>query len=138
MARKLSRTDFNFCLDAVLLTLFVALCACSTIREFVFPPGPEARGWTLWGRSYSDWSRYQFAILATMAAAVLLHVMLHWSWVCGVVRNRLGSKRTGSVGADDPNRTLWGVGLLIVIVNLIGAIVAVAELTIKSPSPGLF
>jgi len=36
----------------------------------------------------------------------------------------------------DPSRTLWGVGLLIVIVNLIGAIVAAAALTIQSPTLG--
>lgn len=137
MTRRISRTDFNFCLDALLLTLFVSLCACTTIREFVFPPGPEAHGWTLWGHSYSDWSRLQFAILATMAAAVLLHVMLHWSWVCGVVQSRLGRKKAGPPARDDPRRTLWGVSLLIVVMNLVGGIVALAELTIQSPSPGM-
>lgn len=132
--RKLTRTDFNFYLDTALLVLFVALCACSVIVEFVFPPGPQAGGWSLWGRSYVEWSRFRFSLLATIAAGVLLHVMLHWSWVCGVVASRLGRKKSGTAAAhDDPARTLWGVGLLILVVNIVGALVAIASLMIESP-----
>ena len=134
--RRISRTDVNLWLDALLLLLFVSLCACSTILEFVFPPGPQANGWLLWEQSYSDWSRYRFAILAVMAAAVLLHVMLHWSWVCGVVASRLGRKGAGATSHDDPSRTLWGVSLLIVVINVVGAVVAAAALTIQSPVSG--
>ena len=134
--RRYSRTDVNFLLDGLLLLLFVALCACSTIIEFVFPAGPQADGWLLWGKSYIEWSRFRFAILAAMSAAVLLHVMLHWSWVCGVVISRVGHKRAGAASHDDPNRTLWGVSLLIVVINVIGAVVAVAALTIQPPVVG--
>jgi hypothetical protein len=131
--RTFTRTDVNFCLDAILLLLFVALCTSSVILEFVFPPGPQAEGWLLWNKSYSEWSRIRFAILTVMAAAVLLHLMLHWSWICGVVASRLGRKKDAASVRDDPSRTLWGVGLLIVILNLAGAIVAAASLTIHSP-----
>ena len=134
MLRRFSRTSINFLLDVLLLVLFVALCTTAVIVEFVFPAGPQAQGWTLWGRSQAEWSRIEFLLLATMAAAVLLHVMLHWSWVCGVVSSKLGRK-TGAAH-DDPTRTLWGVGLLILIINVIGVVVAVASLTIQSPGTG--
>ena len=137
MARKISRTDVNFLLDALLLLLFVALCICSVILEFVFPAGTQADGWLLWNSSFNEWSRFRFYILASMAAAVVLHVMLHWSWVCGVLSSRLRSKSNQKSPAhDDPSRTLWGVGLLIVIVNLMGAIIAAAALTIQAPTQG--
>jgi hypothetical protein len=130
--RKISRTDVNFCLDVALLCLFLAVCALSVILEFVFPVGTSADGWQLWGRNYAEWSRIRFALLATMAAAVLLHVMLHWSWVCGVVTSRLGTKKPATAH-DDPSRTLWGVGLLIVVVNIVGGLVAAAALSIQPP-----
>ena len=135
MARKLSRTDVNFLLDVLLLLLFVALCICSVILEFVFPAATRAEGWLLWNSSFNEWSRFRFYILASMAAAIVLHVMLHWSWVCGVLSSRLhnGLNRKSSTH-DDPNRTLWGVGFLIVIVNLMGAIIAAAALTIQAPT----
>jgi hypothetical protein len=137
MARKLTRTDVNFVLDTLLLLLFVALCICSVILEFVFPAGTQADGWLLWNSSFNEWSRFRFFILASMAAAVVLHVMLHWSWVCGVLSSRLRSKLNQKSSAhDEPSRTLWGVGLLIVIVNLIGAIIAAATVSIQAPSPG--
>lgn len=134
--RKFTRTDFNFYLDAALLVLFIALCGCSVIIEFVFPPGPQADGWSLWGRSYDEWSLFRFSLLAIIAAGVLLHLMLHWSWVCGVVASRLGRKKPGAAAHDDPARTLWGVGLLIVVVNVVGAVVAVASLMIQAPTAG--
>ena len=131
--RRISRTDVNFCLDFALLLLFLTVCTLSVILEFIFPGGPQADGWLLWGRDYAEWSRIRFVLLATMAAAIVLHVMLHWSWVCGVVASRLGAKKSGAAPHDDPSRTLWGVGLLIVLVNLVGLIVAVAALTIEAP-----
>jgi hypothetical protein len=134
MPRRISRTEFNFLLDATLLMLFVALCTSSVILEFVFPPATQAEGWLLWARSYDQWSRFRFALLATLAAAVVLHVMLHWSWVCGVATSRLRKKRsTAAKSHDDPTRTLWGVGLLIFVLNLVGVTVAIASLTIQSP-----
>ena len=107
------------------------------IVNFVFPAGIRAEGWLLWGFSYGAWCRFQFLILAMMAGAVVLHVMLHWSWVCGVIASRLGNKKAGTATAkDDPSRTLWGVGLLILIFNLIGVVVATAALTIHAPPAG--
>lgn len=137
MARKLTRTDVNFLLDALLLLLFVALCICSVILEFVFPAGTQADGGLLWDSSFNEWSRFRFYILASMAVAVVLHVMLHWSWVCGVLSSWLRSKlNQKSSTHDDPSRTLWGVGLLIVIVNLMGAIIAAAALSIQASTSG--
>lgn len=135
MSRKISRTDVNFLLDTVLLLLFVALSISSVILEFVFPVGTEADGWLLWQWSYNEWSRLRFGLLAALALSVLVHVMLHWSWVCGVVASRRGSSHSHRPAArDDPSRTLWGVGLLILIINLAGAIVAAAALMIQAPA----
>jgi hypothetical protein len=127
-----SRTAVNLFVDALLLVLFVTLCLLSVILEFVFPVGTQADGWTLWNHDYGEWSRVRFAVLSAFAAAILLHVMLHWSWVCGVVASRMGKKKAGTAH-DDPSRTLWGVGLLIVVVNVIGLVVAAASLSIQSP-----
>jgi len=133
MARKLTRTDFNFLLDTVLLVLFVALCASSVILEFVFPAATRADGWQLWSKSYDQWSRVRFGILSLLAAAIVLHIMLHWSWVCGVVESRTKDRPTGRRPPDDPSRTLWGVALLIAIINIAGFIIGWAALTIQAP-----
>jgi hypothetical protein len=89
------------------------------------------------GHSYGQRCRFRCLILAVMAAAVLLHVMLHWTWVCGVIASRLGNKKAGAaVAKDDPSRTLWGVALLIFVVNVVGVVVAAAVLSIHAPTTG--
>jgi hypothetical protein len=133
MKWNVSRTVVNFFTDVLLLLLFLMFCTLSVVLEFVFPVGTQAEGWTLWNLTFGEWSRVRFILLAAFAAVILLHVMLHWSWVCGVVESRLGRKKKGGAAHDDPSRTLWGVGLLIVVVNVIGFVVAAASLAIQSP-----
>ena len=59
--------------------------------------------------------------------------MMHWSWVCGVVITKLLRRSAREANVDDGSRTLWGVGMLIVLVNLIGSLVGLAYLMIQSP-----
>lgn len=124
------KTIINFWLDAALLVVFVSLGIVAVIVQFVFPPGTAASGWTLWGLSYGQWASLQFVILCVLALGVLVHVMLHWSWICGVIARRLLGR---SKLPDSGTQTLYGVGLLIVLLNLAGVIVALAILGIESP-----
>jgi len=103
----------------------------TVVLRFVFPPGPDATGWTLWSCNYDQWNGIQFALLSLMGVAVLVHVMLHWTWVCGVITGWLVKEKGGR--RDDGSRTLWGVGLLIILLNLIGLAVAAAALMIQGP-----
>ena len=81
--KKMTRADWNFWLDVFLLLNFMALIWAMVVVQFVFPAGPQSHGWLLWGWTYVDWCNVQFAVLCVMVAAILLHVMLHWSWVSG-------------------------------------------------------
>jgi hypothetical protein len=132
----MTKNDINFWLDGFLLVLFCALSWASTVVRFVFPSGPEAGGYTIWGWNHAQWSNLQFVLLATLAAAVLLHVMLHWSWVCGMVVSKMRKQRgaAASVVRQDGSRTLWGVGLLILVFHAIAIGVAAAALSLQSPS----
>lgn len=121
---------FNFWLDAGLLAVFSAHCSVSAILRFVFPPGPSADGWTLWGWDYTVWHEAQFVTLCTFALCVLVHVMLHWSWVCGVLTSKIFQKLARP---DDGTRTIWGVATLIVLFHILAAILVTALFTIRPP-----
>jgi hypothetical protein len=127
----MSRTLINFLLDASLLVAFAVLIWSTVIVRFVFPPGPDAKGWHLWGLGYDQWATVQFAMVAVLALGVLIHVMLHWSWVCGVVATRLIRDKKAKV--DDGTQTLYGVGLLILLFNVLGLAIAAAALSIHGP-----
>ena len=121
----------NLLLDAALLGVFTALCFTAVVVRFVFPPGPAAAGWTLWGLDYDAWGGIQFGLLGILAAGILVHVMLHWSWVCNVVATRLAGR---GARIDDGLQTIYGVGLLIGLLLTVGTALAVAVLTVRGPA----
>lgn len=128
---RISRTLVNFWLDGFLGLMFVVLSIVAVIVQFVFPPGVAARGASLWGMSYGQWCSLQFMLIAVLGLGILLHVMLHWTWVCSVL-----SKRVLNLPdvPDDGIRTVYGVGLLIALL-LTGAIcVGLAQWSIVLPS----
>ncbi len=126
----MSKTILNFWLDVCLLVVFIALSTVTAILQFVFPSPLAAEGWTLWGWDYVDWHDLQFGIICMLAACVLLHVMLHWPWVCGVVATRILHTKNQT---DDGIRTIWGVATLIVLFHIIAIVVAAALFTVESP-----
>ena len=130
----ISRTIVNFLLDALLLAIFVALAAAALILRFIFPPATQADGWTLWSRDYDQWSAAWFNLFAGFALLILVHVMLHWTWICGVA-GRIGSRALGrTVRVDEAVQTVYGVGLLILLLSIVGAFTAAAVLSLQIPS----
>jgi hypothetical protein len=127
---RLSPAVINFWLDTLLMLAFVALFITAVIVQFVFPPGVTAKGWLLWGMDFGQWCSIQFAILAVLGFGVVVHVMLHWQWVCGVVVRKLLHRKELP---DDGIRTIYGVGLLITLLLTGAAIVGIAMLTIQMP-----
>jgi hypothetical protein len=128
-----SRTIVNFFLDLALLLVLTGLLGIAAILQFVFPQGTSAAGWKLWGYSYDAWSRLQFVLLCLLTVAILVHVMLHWTWVCSVLVCKLARRKDKSAQLDDGSRTLYGVATLIVLLIAISGALAWATLTIREP-----
>ena len=124
--------DINLVLDVVLMVLFAAECFAAVIVRHVFPPGPGAAGWKLWGLDYDAWAGIQFGLLAALAGGILLHVMFHWSWVCTMVAGRWSGRPKGRV--DQGMQTIYGVILLIALLLSVGIPVAAAVLTVQPPA----
>ena len=130
----MSRTVVNFWLDTTLLVTMLLLIWSSTIIRFVFPPAANARGWVLWGGTLEQWIGFQIIVLSILTFLILIHVMLHWTWICGVVTTRFLRRKEAKRNLNDGTRTLYGVGLLIVLLHVMGLATAAAVLTIQGPS----
>jgi hypothetical protein len=122
------KTLINFWLDVALAVLFLVVAWLLAVVVIVFPP--NAAGWTLWGATVTQWLDRLLAVFCLFAAGIVLHVMLHWTWICGTVATRLMGRKAGK---DDGSQTLIGVGLLIVLLHLFGAAVLAARVYLKSP-----
>ncbi len=129
----MTRTTVNFLLDCALLVVFLTIAFCAVVLRFVFPPATSAAQWKLWGASYDDSAQFEFAVLCVFTLAVLIHLTLHWTWICGVVSARLTQWRKTPTRIDEASRTVYGVGLLILVVNVVGVSIAAAALMIQPP-----
>jgi hypothetical protein len=128
-----SRTTINFCLDCLLMLLFVVLLGVTAIMRFAFPAPSLAAGWTLWGWSLDEWQDLQFVLVCILAVAILVHVMLHWNWICGVISSKVSKWKGCSYRMDEASKTPWGIALLILIINVLGILLAAAVIMIRSP-----
>lgn len=129
----MSRTAVNFIVDVILLLITLATIFVTTVLRFVFPAPSAAKGWTLWGSDYDSWANLQFILMSLVAGAVLIHLMLHWSWVCGVIITKLLRRPARQAKLDDGVQTLWGVSTLIVVLNVLAALVGLAYLSVQAP-----
>jgi hypothetical protein len=129
----MSRSTLNFIVDVSLLVLFLSVLSTTGIVAIVFPPGTQATGWHLWGADYDEWSLIQAIAVALFALNVLLHLILHWTWVCGFITARVGRLRRQRGPLPDGIRTLYGVSTLVAILTLLGVIVGAAQFGISPP-----
>lgn len=115
-------TIINFWLDVLLAALFLIQAWMFAVIHYAFPRGAGAE-WRIWGGSPLDWSESLLAVFCVFAFAVVLHVMLHWEWICGVIAARILG---GKASRDDGSHTLIGVALLIGLIHIVivGALLA--------------
>ncbi len=120
----------NFWLDAALLATVTFVGWVAVMMQVVFPEPTLAAGWTLWGLTYNQWHDLQFGSMCFCSIVILLHVMLHWNWVCSVVAAQiLGLGRRPESGMQ----TIYGVATMIVLFSLILGGVIAALLTVRQP-----
>ena len=126
----------NISILFLLLMVFLTQLWLTFVLRFVFPPPTAAADWKLWGWSFDQLDQVRFATSCAFAGAVLLHVMLHWSWVCGVITSRFLRRGDGEKKRQwtDGIRTLYGVGVLLAILHVLGIAFAAAVLMIQGPS----
>lgn len=128
--RRVSVSVINFWIDVSLLVVLLGLGWLSAVLQFVFPAPTAAVGWSLWGLGYDQWHDAQFAAICLLAAGVVVHVMMHWNWVCSVIATQIVRSRHRP---DDGMQTIYGVATLIVLLHLIGAGVIAAMFCVHQP-----
>jgi hypothetical protein len=130
--RRVSMSVVNFWVDATILAALLMLIWESATLQFIFPAPTLAGGWTLFGLTYDQCRDIQFATLCTFAFGILIHLMLHWNWVCSVIATQI--LRNGE-RPDEGMQTIYGVATLIVLLHVIGVGIIVALFLVHRPPP---
>ena len=85
---------------------------------------------TLWGFGRHDFGRVHFYISLAVVALIVLHVALHWSWVCRTTCEMLG---LGSVSSE--RRTVYGTIIILALMALTFGLLYLARLQVHTPVP---
>lgn len=125
------RNTVNYLTD--LATFVALLCVALTglLLKFVLPPGSSRGGLSLLGLGRHDWGEIHFWATVALGAVLLLHIAMHWSWVCGTTKRLLTGKSATTTGRA---RASWGVAALLMIALFFGGFILIARANVTKDS----
>lgn len=130
------RSTLNFIVDVLTLAAIFVMIATGLVIRFVLPPGTGGRhgegGLLLWSLGRHDWGDVHFWASVTLGVLLVVHVALHWSWVCTMVQRLLGGTDANGLGAG--KRNAYGVGFLLIVVLVFGGFTWYAGTAVKRVS----
>ena len=95
------RTTLNFIVDAIAFVDLLLLATTGTILKWALPPGSGGHGYgyrggrgpgdikTLWGLGRHDWGDVHFVLSLLFVFLMLVHLILHWTWIKTCVKSFL-------------------------------------------------
>ncbi len=93
--RRAVRPRINFYLDVTIALILAALIGTGILLEWVLPPGIRGgRGLTWLGERRHFWGDVHFWLAALTTVMVVVHLLLHTSWIAQCWKRSLGSLRS--------------------------------------------
>jgi hypothetical protein len=126
------KNTLNFIVDLLTLIGILIMIGTGLIMRFPLPPGSGGRGLDLWGLGRHGYGGIHFWAAVALAALLILHVALHWAWVCGTTRRLVRGPSRGAGRPRGALDNLYGVAFLLVIAALTGGFVWIASLNVES------
>ena len=109
------RTALNFIVDLIAFADLLLLGATGVVLKWVLPPGSGGHGRafhggrggdqirTLWGLGRHDWGDVHFVLSLLFLFLMLVHLLLHWTWIKTCVKSfLLPSRQARSEPEDEP------------------------------------
>jgi len=121
----MKRNTLNFVIDAITAMVMLGMIATGLLLRFVLPPGSGSRR-VLWGWDRHDWGDLHFWLAVGIGAIIILHVALHWQWVCvTALRCVPGCRQHPS--PREFTRNLSGASLILLLAGILGCFVWIAR-----------
>lgn len=131
------RDTLNFLVDTLALLAIVGLLATGLILWTALPPGSRGgHGLSLWGLTRHELGDVHFWIAVTLLALMILHVVLHWTWVCVTVQRWFRPAGDGARVPTSRRRNLWGLAFLVALGGAVGGFYWVASNSVINEDAG--
>lgn len=100
----MKRVTLNFIVDSISFLSLLGLTLTGFIIKFVLPPGSGGRGQeltggrgvgeikSLWSMTRHEWGDIHFYLAALFIVLMIVHLVLHWTWIKCYFQNILGPK----------------------------------------------
>lgn len=130
----MKRNTFNYIIDIISFLVFFLLILTGLLIYYVLPPCGNCTGETtgceaapeLWGMGRHSFGAVHFYLSLATIGLMVVHVALHWSWVCQTTCRLLGLK---SIPVDRQN--LYGTIILALWVLAIIALLYLAKMQVQ-------
>jgi hypothetical protein len=109
----MKRNTINFWIDTLTLAVFAGLAWTGCLIHYILPPRHgRAKGveMLLWGWDRHDFGQVHFYLAISALVLILLHVWLHWAWVCSTIANLFDRSK-----APYARRLLYGLIFLLLL-----------------------
>lgn len=112
----MSRNILNLIVDVLTFVGLMVVALSGLLMKFVLPSGSPRMGLTLFGWDRHVWGEFHFWATAGLGAVLVVHLALHWRWVCMIVGRCVTGKRNGAMPAWQ--RNIVGVAWLVIVVGV--------------------
>ncbi|HUU16511.1 MAG TPA: DUF4405 domain-containing protein [Sedimentisphaerales bacterium] len=102
----MKRTNLNFIVDLVAFLDLLCLAFTGFIMKYILPPGSGGygRGFRggrgpvegikyLWSMTRHEWGGIHFYLAVIFAVLMIVHIILHWSWIKAYFKSLLSFSR---------------------------------------------
>ena len=131
----MARVTLNFLIDLATFLVMLAMISTGLLVRFVLPPGSGER-MSVWNNTRHEWGDVHFWLAVTLGAFVLIHLALHWSWVCSVVSRWFRSTHAPAKQRSVLRRNVMGGAVLAATVLLISGFLWSAQRAIVTTDGG--
>jgi len=121
------KNTLNFIVDLATLLAILVMVGTGLIMKFTLPPGSGSRGLVLWSMTRHEWGDVHFWASVALAALLVLHVALHWAWVCGTIRRLVNGPSVHRGAARGRLDNVYGIAFFVLVAAAATALVFTAN-----------
>ncbi len=130
----MKRNTLNFIIDLTSLLAMWGLVTTGLLMKYVLPPG-TGHWLAVKGMDRHEWGVVHFWLAVAVCVLAVVHVLLHWQWVCGTVRQFFTDAASGALLRSRPKRAVWGGGLVLLLTVGTAGLLAAANAGVTELEP---